>query len=194
MNVNRYKEAITVARDAIGEMDTGDPLRTTAFTEVLRVALSENRTESRGSENSRADVAVDEASDDFQRIAEYLKISEEAANAVFDLSTGAPRLKVLSDQLPEAKKTATQQIALVLCAAREGLGLDATTTTDVREQCVQYGKFDGPNFAAALKAIPQWLILKPIPKTKDKQLVLLVPGREEAERVVQRWAGEDDSS
>lgn len=193
MNVNRYKEAITVARDAIGEMDPGDPLRSAAFAEVLRVALSENRTESRGSEKSRADVAVDEASDDLQRIAEYLKISGDAASAVFDLKSGEPRLGIASNRLPEAKGTATQEIALVLSAAYDALDLEPLDTEVVRQVCQQYSRYD-KNLGRSLEAMGGRLAVKGPPRSRKKELIIRKPGREEAERVVQRWAGEDDSS
>ena len=87
-----------------------------------------------------------------------------------------------------------QEIALALCAAREALGLEATSTRDIRDECVQYGKYDGANFAAALKAMNESLIVKGAPRAKDKELILLVPGRERAARIIQKWAGEAGGS
>lgn len=194
MNVNRYKKAISAARSAVDDMDLDDTLYAIAFTEVLRVALSENKTESRGSENSGADAAVDEASGDFQRIADHLNITKDAAAAVFDLSTGKPCLRISSHQLPKARKAATREIALVLCAAYEALGLDPPDTDVVRQECERYDRYDSANFASTLGAMGGRLTPKGPPRSKKKTLIISVPGREEAATVLQRWAGEGDRS
>ena len=194
MNINRYKEAISVARNTVEDMDPDDPFRIIAFTEVLRVALSGNKSESRGPENVGVDRAGDEARGGIQRIAEHLNIPEDAANAVFDLSTEKPRLGIPSRQLPAAKRTATQEIALVLCAAYEALGLDPPDTDIVRQECENYSRYDSANFAKSLGAMDGMLTPKGQPRAKRKTLIISVPGREEAARVIQRWAGEDDSS
>ena len=194
MNVNRYKEAISAARSAVDDMDLDDTLHAIAFTEVLRVALSENKTEPRGSENSGADAAVDETSGDFQRIADHLNIPKDAAIAVFDLSTGKPCLKIPSHQLPNARKAATREIALALCAAYEALGLDSPDTDVVRQECERYDRYDSANFAITLGAMGGKLTPKGPPRSKKKTLIISVPGREEATSVIKRWIGEDSES
>ena len=193
MNVSRYKEAITVARNAIGEMDPGDPLRTTAFTEVLRVELSESKSKSPVPESVSVDGAGDETQGDIQRIADYLKISGGAANAVFDLKSGEPRLGIASNRLPEAKGTATQEIALVLCAAYKALDLDPLDTEVVRQVCQQYSRYD-QNLGRSLEAMGGRLTVKGPPRARKKTLIISVPGREEATSIIKRWVGEDDTS
>ena len=194
MNVNRYKKAISAARSAVDDMDLDNTLQPIAFTEVLRVALNESKTESRGSESLGVDRADHETQGGIQRIAEHLNIPEDAANAVFDLSTGKPCLGIPSHQLPAAKRTATQEIALVLCAAYEALGLDPPDTDIVRQECENYSRYDSANFAKSLGAMDGRLTPKGQPRAKRKTLIISVPGREEAARVIQRWTGEDDSS
>ena len=193
MNVSRYKEAISAARSAVDDMDLDDTLHAIAFTEVLRVALSESKSESPGPERVSASGAGDETQGDIQRIAEYLKISEEAANAVFDLSSGKPLLGIASNQLPKAKGTATQEIALVLCAAYKALDLELLDTEVVRHVCQQYSRYD-QNLGRSLEAMGGRLTVKGPPRARKKTLTISVPGREEATSIVKRWVGEDDTS
>ena len=194
MNVNRYKKAISAARSAADDMDLGDTLHAIAFTEVLRFALSESKSEAPGPERVSANGAGDETQGDIQRIAEYLKISEEAANAVFDLSSGKPLLGIPSHQLPKARKAATREIALALCAAYEALGLDPPDTDVVRQECERYDRYDSANFASTLGAMGGRLTPKGPPRSQKKTLIISVPGREEATSIVKRWVGEDDTS
>lgn len=193
MNVSRYKEAISVAQSAVEGMDLDNALHTIAFTEVLRVALSESKSKSPVPESVSVDGAGDETQGDIQRIADYLKISGGAANAVFDLKSGEPRLGIASNRFPEAKGTATQEIALVLCAAYKALDLEPLDTDVVRQVCQQYSRYD-KNLGRSLEAMGGKLTVKGLPRSRKKELIISVPGREEATSIVKRWVGEDDTS
>ena len=193
MNVNRYKKAISAARSAVDDMNLDETLNAIAFTEVLRVALNDSKSDSPGPESVSVDGAGDEAQGDIQRIAEYLKISQDAANAVFDLKSGEPRLGIASNRLPEAKGTATQEIALVLSAAYEALDLEPLDTEVVRQVCRQYSRYD-KNLGRSLEAMGGRLTVKGPPRSRKKELIISVPGREEATSIVKRWVGEDDTS
>ena len=197
-----YIDAIRASTSVVEGANLPDDLRIAAFTEVLRHALGYAQPSDTNNMSADAPLATQDTRLDtfeaeyvetlsgIQRIAEHLSIDNTSANAVFRVVDEAPQLGIASDRLPQSKSGAMQEIALALSAARDALGLKATSTKDVREECIRYGKYDGANFAAALKAIPQWLIVKGAPRSKDKELILLVPGLEEAARIVQKWAGE----
>ena len=203
MDTETYSDAVEAATKVVEGLDLPDDLRVAAFSEVLRHALGVGtHSTDTNVQHSAPLVPQDTRLERFeaeyvgtisevQRIAKHLHLTDATANAVFRIVDERPQLGIASDRLPRSKSGTMQEIALVLCAAREALGLVPTSTGDVREECILYGKYDGPNFAASLKAMPQWLIVKGAPRAKDKELILLVPGREEAARIIQRWAGED---
>lgn len=164
-----YREAIRAALDAIAEIPETDSLRPIAFQEVLRASLA-SRTSPRV-EESRPHDASEHADDPSARLSQRLGLGIEVVQRVFDFEGGTPTLTIGSNRLPNGKSPATQQIALLICAARQaGMGETETAAEVIRRTCEEFGRLDDPNFAATIRQIGGLLIQGGTPRARTYRL------------------------
>lgn len=72
----------------------------------------------------------------------------------FEVEDGVPRLTIARGKLASSKKAATQQIALLVAAARQAVRVENwTESKTIRKAVERYGKYNSPNFAAAISEL-----------------------------------------
>ncbi len=83
-------------------------------------------------------------------IAARLELDPGAIERVFEVDGDDVHLVVARKALPASKKGAVNEIAYLITAARQALGVDdVTTAATIRNVCEQFGVLDG-NFAASV--------------------------------------------
>ena len=87
-----------------------------------------------------------------------------------------------NDRIDSAKKSATQQIALLVCAARTALGLECTTD-HIREVAEEYQRLDEANFARAVGSA-RGLTVKGQRGTRRRVVRMTIPGKESTAELV----------
>ena len=192
MNPEKYKEAVLKAKEAMEGVELDAELKKIAFSEIIRDLLSGNQYRT-----SINDSQIIENNDEIHNgdpigtISKHLNIERESVNMVFSFDGDKPSLALPSDRLPRAKKKGAQEIALLVCAAYEALGRTEIETDLVRDECKHYDRYDGANFMKVLNVMSSFINVKGKPNSKKKTLILKLPGREEAVRIIQRMAGGD---
>ena len=180
------KQAIRASLDTLEGLEIESSLREIAFAEVLRHLLANPSVQQKpGAAPSIGTPGGAFAEGEVEKtsaLTNYLNVSAEAIDAVYDLSGPEPGLSIHSSKLDKAKTRATHQIGLLICAARAALGMECTTD-DIRTVLTQYGKYDQANFAAAL-ANAHGLTVKGLKGSSKRTVRLTVPGKEEASELV----------
>jgi len=127
--------------------------------------------------------------DSIGRIAAKLGVDRESAERVYDLEGDELKLVLPSSKLAGPKKTATEEIALLVVAGRQASGLDqeATNAEKVREAAEHYRKYDSPNFSRTIKDMHDVFIVRE--NGRKKMLKMTQPGWEAAQRLILRIVG-----
>lgn len=94
------------------------------------------------------------ADDPLQKISTKLATEIDLIDEAFDVEDGTPKLTIPRSKLSSSKKTATKQIALLVAAARQAAEVEEWTESKVIRDAVEdYGKYNRPNFAAAISML-----------------------------------------
>jgi hypothetical protein len=122
-------------------------------------------------------------------IAQRLEVTREDAERVYNVEEDALTLVLSSSKLSSAKKTATQEIALLVAAGRQAAGLDAETTDAerIREVAEHYRKYDAPNFARSIKEMDNVFIVRE--NGRKKMVKMTKPGWERAGQLLRSSVG-----
>jgi len=95
--------------------------------------------------------AVSDSGDALDKIATKLDLKRELIHETFEATNGSVTLTIARSKLAEHKTKGTKQIALLVSAARQAAGIEEwTETKTIRAFADDYGKYDSPNFAAAI--------------------------------------------
>lgn len=123
-------------------------------------------------------------------LATYLSVPTRAVDDVFFWDGDAPIPGMSSSALDSRKAAATKQLALLIAAARQGLGLEEWTGVDfVRRACIDFGRYDESNFAAAINEMSDSFLIRG--RGRQRVLRLRRPGVEKAARLVRDLTGEE---
>lgn len=143
--------AIKTAHDAVAGADLPPGLQEAAFGEVLRHLLRDSAQPSEAGVVHAGPVADDAAG--LARLSARVGVSEAGLADVFEISREYVSLHVASSRINSAKSRATREVALLVCAARQGSGVDDSWTAvgHVREALQQYNRYDTSNFATYLR-------------------------------------------
>lgn len=188
-----FRDAVKAALDAVAEMPADDPLRAIAFQEVLRASLA--GTSAAGSRASgapslpttRGTTSGDIDTSAAQRLAARLGVHRGVVDQVFDFEGDTPALIVSPSRLPDSNAAAMQQIALLVCAGRQGGAGETVTSADaIRKVCDEFGRYDAPNFAAKLRVLGGLLI--PEGTTRARGYRLTRPGYERVRSLLESLA------
>lgn len=182
-----YRDVVRSALDAVAEMDRDDPLRAIAFQEVLRASLASQRPLGTVPHVQPQSGAVAPSDDPTGRIASRLGLDVATVQRVFDFAGGTPTLIIQAARLPASKAGATQQIALLRCAAQQaGIGEAETSADIIRQACDEFGRLDEPNFAATLKGLGSLLIAGGSARSRTYRLTR--PGYDRVRSLVETFA------
>lgn len=118
-----------------------------------------------------------------------LGVPYEDIMEVFNFSDNGPELVVGSGKLPPATAAATKQIAILVAAARQGIGLEEWTSfSAIREACRLYNRLDTNNFAGTMKEVEGYFSVRN-PSPRKREVKLNRPGWEHASELVARLVG-----
>lgn len=192
-------DSLARARDAIKGADLPESWQVPAFIEVLRhlvAGAGANGNPGGGASGTpQGGVAANPGAVDGNgqspaaRLAARVKVSEASLLDVFDFSEEGVSLHVASSRIPASKSKATQDVALLIVAARQGSGIDSgwTSAEHVRAALQHYNKYDQSNFSANLKGADNAFNSKG--KGPSLELRLTQPGWETATELIRRVAG-----
>lgn len=112
-------------------------------------------------------------------LAARLRLPIEQLEDIYDFSVEPIALVVSPGRLASAVAHATEQIALLVVAARQAESSEAwTTTSDIRSVCQDYARFDSSNFAGTLTSMHQEFAFRG--SGRNREVRLTRPGWEKA--------------
>jgi hypothetical protein len=124
------------------------------------------------------------------RIAERLQLSREAVDHVYALDGENVDVVVASSRLGASKRKGTQEIAVLMSAGRQAVGLEEwTAMAPIRSVAEAYKRYDGPNFAKHVRALDGECNFQGT--AQQLRLRLTRAGWEAARALVARLAGVD---
>lgn len=196
------------AKEAVENAEIPEDLRVLAFGKAVdlltapivpaqrsdtsaRQSSTETPTSENGAEASAGVTGAVVGDGQLSKLASQLKLDAELVSELFHILNDDVQLTFPPSKLPKNnKKLATQQIALLYAAGRQGLGLEEFTSTDsIRKIVEDYGQLDSGNFAAHVKAMDDRVQLQ---QDGSKRLVKLKrTGWEAATELVRSLGGGD---
>jgi transposase-like protein len=187
MTPTEMNEALQAAKQAVQQADLPEQWQERAFGEVLRSLLG-GRPAVSSAIATLQQAATVTSGVGMQRLAARFGVSEEALADVIAVDDEAITVHVASGKLPTTKSRATRELALLVVAARQGVGFDEawTDVQHVRDSLMQYNRYDQGNFAKYLRETQDVFNFrgKPI-----HQLRLTRPGWEAAIELVKGLIG-----
>jgi hypothetical protein len=118
-----------------------------------------------------------------------LGVPYEDVIEVFNFGDKGPELVIGSGRLPSQVAAATKEIAVLIAAARQGIGLEEWTAFgDIRDVCATYGRLDSANFASTMKELESYFGFRS-PSPRKREVKLNRPGWERASELVMRLVG-----
>lgn len=159
------REAIRAALEDVADMQDDD-LRRLAFKEVLRSHLSASpfvvaeRQNDLAAATGRGEPSVDGADTPQNRLAQKTGVDLSIIERLFDFGADEATITVAPSKLSPSKAGATEQIALLICAARQaGLRELETNADAIRAACIDFGRYDEANFMSTLRELAGFIIL-----------------------------------
>ena len=197
-----YEHQITRAKSIVDDARVEPELRSTAFGHVLAHLLRQEESPAVAAEDTKpkgrkkpAGVSAppdpgagDEESAE-SKVSSALGVGTDDLSAFFILEDGEPALRVHLSKLPDGNPEMTREIAIMICAAREALGL-GTDSRHILVAVKDYGR-QNCHFSEWLDAVPTTEVS--VQKKKNARvypLVLRMPGREAAKEIGSRWASQ----
>jgi hypothetical protein len=166
-------------------------VQASALVKVLEVQLGGGSSTTRNTGDATQPPAGE--GDSLDRVAGRVGVSRESAELVFDASESTLQLVLPASRLDNAKAKAAQQIALLVVAGRQALGLDDagwTSIDDVREAVEYFGRYDKSNFASSIRAVGESYSLNVRGGGRAKiELRMTAPAWEHAKVLVKSIAG-----
>jgi hypothetical protein len=92
--------------------------------------------------------------DGLAMLAARLGLAPAVVDGAFVLESGRIEVVIPPGRFEVAKSRATEQIALLVAAARQGAGIDDdgwTSVDRIREECENFKRYDSSNFATTIK-------------------------------------------
>jgi hypothetical protein len=184
--------ALSDARAAVDAASLPEEWQTAAFTEVLRHLLG-------GSGGSAPFMPVHLPAspvpptvgegNGVAKFAKRVGLDEAVLHDIYGFEGGGVSLHVASTKIAVSKKSATREIALLIVAARQGIGVDDgwTAVSHIREVLHNYNRFDSSNFATNIKAVSDAFNFRG--KGASVEIRLTQPGWEIASAFVREIAG-----
>jgi hypothetical protein len=179
--------------DDIEEASIPESVRQVAYAELLRHELASlSRPPADGAAPSGAthtNAPVNGAG--IEALAKRMGVSKDVTAEVFDVTGEQVDVIVPSGRLASAKSAATGQLAVLVAAGRQGLGLDDgwTGIQHVRDTCAAYNKYDQGNFSTYMRQSADWFNTRG--KGPKTELRLNKVGWERAAELVNALAGRE---
>ncbi|WP_053365451.1 hypothetical protein [Bacillus sp. FJAT-27245] len=112
----------------------------------------------------------------------HFGVDEETLNQI--IHTEEQGFKIITNKIKGT--TAERQIgySLLYCLANDYYGNPKTEVSTLRELCEQFACLDSSNFATYFKRNPTFFIIEGSKGSKNKEIKLTIPGKEEAKRII----------
>ena len=117
-------------------------------------------------------------------LADMFGISPDDVPNLFEVADGEPKLVLDHRKLSRESATATRELTLLVCAARDALRL-STSTTLVRSVAEDYNRLDSSNFMSTLRSMDE-VAVRGRPRSRDGTLRLRKVGVDAARELAQR--------
>jgi hypothetical protein len=188
---NTVEKILSEARAAVEAAQIPEELQPVAFGKAVDLLggtpvpaptiTTAEQTEQNGNGGPAGDSRLD-------RIAKKLGVDAKTADYFFDPDGDDVTLAVPRSKLDSNKSTATREVALLYCAARQAGGYDDTHTSvaHVRSKVENMGVLDTANFATHLKNIEGLTVRG---SGKDREFKVTSHGYEQATNLMNRIKG-----
>ncbi|MBJ7353473.1 MAG: hypothetical protein JHC98_01485 [Thermoleophilaceae bacterium] len=154
MTQKSLTDAIKEATSALEESNVPEDLREVAFSKALDslLGLSTNANHSAAPTASTQSSKVESDLDaPMAAIATRLRIPDDVVSRVFDVDDDGVHLIPPRSAFAGQKKKATQEVALLIAAARQAAGIeDWTEVAEIRKVAEKKGVLDSGNFASQM--------------------------------------------
>jgi len=123
-------------------------------------------------------------------VATRLGVQRDVVDRVYFIEGDRLELVVSPSRLDVAKSRATEQIALLVAAGRQGSGLDQdgwTSVEPIREVCENFKRYDQGNFATTIKDLGSILTVRGT--GRDRKLRMTAPAWQKARDLIANLAG-----
>lgn len=185
-------DVLRAAKEAVKEAEIPDDLRVIAFEKAIDlVSGGISRVNGKASDvgsTPHEEMPGSDADSALHRLARKLKVDVELVGDVFHEEDGGLRVVVGAGKLARGKKGATQQLALLVAAARQATGTEEFTVVDrVREIAEEYRRYDAANFARTISEMTDEFNFRG--SARQREIKVSRPGWEAAARLVTQLAG-----
>ncbi len=151
---------LRAALQAVDEAEIPSELRPVAFAKAFETLTRDSAGQPASSATDRPPQAGQEG---LQSIASRLGLPLSTVENAFVIESGRAELVIPPSRFEAAKSRATEQIALLVAAARQGAGLDDdgwTAVDHIREACEHFKRHDSSNFATTIKDMEDVLTVR----------------------------------
>jgi len=185
-------DALREAVRAVDEADVPADLRPAAFDIAARALLAgQPQTPTRTPERPLGEAPGRSAeSSSTSAISRRFRVDDELVTRVFDVDEDGVHVLLSRSRFDSTKRGATQEVARLVVAARQALGLEEWTPVDiVRAACDERGVLDPTNFGKALGGLGEGFRLRG--PTRKREIKVNNVGYEAAGEIVKRITSED---
>ena len=183
------KEVLVQAIRAIDEAEVPSDLRQTAFAKAID--LISGSAQSLKSVSRAAEAAKDEPTGSgLDRIASKLGVSSDVVSQLYYVDPdGGLEVIVSPGRLASKASPATKELALLVVAGRQALGLDPewTAADEIRKVCDNFRKLDSSNFSTTLREMEDVFSFRGSPKQREVRMSR--PGWDRTTELAHRLAG-----
>jgi hypothetical protein len=154
----KIEEILREAATAVAAADVPEDLRSVAFGKAVDLIVEAPTASDTGTKVGqrprRQQPEAGSKGNPLEMISGRFGTEIEVIDEAYEVEEGVPQLTIPRSKLANAKKAATQQIALLVAAARQATEVeDWTQSKMTRESVERYGKYNSPNFAAAISEL-----------------------------------------
>jgi hypothetical protein len=154
----KIEEILREAAAAVAAADVPEDLRSVAFGKavdlIVGIPTASDTGAKVGERPRRQQRQVGSTGNLLELISGKFEAEIEVIDEAFEVEDGVPQLTIPRSKLPNAKKAATKQTALLVAAGRQAAEVEEWTESKVlRETVERYGKYNAPNFAAAVSEL-----------------------------------------
>jgi hypothetical protein len=182
----KISEVLKKAVEEVNAADVPAEYKVVAFQKAVEMLHQANASIEPASVRAEEDTVGND--DVLAKIAKKVGVDKELLYSIYDFD-GA--LIIDSPLLPSSKMSATREIALLVCAARQGSGQEIATGQQViREVAEEYGRYDSPNFMKALKGLGN--TVRKDGEGRQAQYRLTHPGWNEVKQLIERFGATDE--
>lgn len=176
---------------ALDDAEVPAELRVVAFERVFDALMGGARpTQPAEPRQSQPVVTRDSGGEGLDAVAARLQVGRDVVDGAYYLDGDNLEIVVPPGRFDNQKSRATEQIAILVAAGRQALGLDDdwTSVDPIREQCEHFKRYDSSNFAATIKGMDKVFTVRGA--GRDRKVRMTAPAWQKAAELLKQLAGE----